>query len=403
MSELVHYEVRDRVAVLTIDNPPVNALGPGVWEAIDEAIARASGDAGVDAMVLIGAGATFIAGADINVFKILKTPRDSMDRSAGTHGLLVRWEDAPKPLVAAIHGNALGGGLEVAMACHYRVAAKDAKVGQPEVNLGIIPGAGGTQRLPRLAGAALALEMCMDGKPVAAAKAKAAGIVDEVVEGDLLSGAIAFAGARAAAGERRKTREIAFDAEATAAGRAACEKARASLKAGFAAPYAVVDAIEAALTLPFDRGSARERELFADCVVSTESKAHAPPLLRRARGRARSRRRQGHADAGGQARGRDRRGHHGRRHRDELRERRHSGAPEGGRRRGAPARPRDHPQELRVARSPRAGSRRTRSSGRWRSSRRPPPTTASTAWTSWWRPCSRTWTSRSRRSRSWGA
>jgi 3-hydroxyacyl-CoA dehydrogenase len=273
MSELVRYDVRDRVAVLTIDNPPVNALGPGVWEAIDAAIARASGDADVDAMVLIGAGATFVAGADINVFRTLKTRDDSMARSAGTHALLVRWEDAVKPLVAAIHGNALGGGLEVAMACHYRVAARDARVGQPEVNLGIIPGAAGTQRLPRLAGAATALGMCTDGKPIPAAKAKAAGIVDEVVDGDLLSGAIAFARARAAAGERRKTREITFDAEAKAAGLAACAKARASLKAGFAAPYAVVDAVQAALTLPFDQGSLRERELFADCVVSTESKA----------------------------------------------------------------------------------------------------------------------------------
>lgn len=273
MSELVHYDVRDRVAVLTIDNPPVNALGPGVWEAIDEAIARASGDAGVDAMVLIGAGATFVAGADINVFKTLKTRDDSMARSAGTHALLVRWEDAPKPLVAAIHGNALGGGLEVAMACHYRVAARDAKVGQPEVNLGIIPGAAGTQRLPRLAGAVLALEMCTDGKPVAAAKARAAGIVDEVVDGHLLAGAIAFARARAAAGERRQTRAIAFDGHERAAGLAACAKTRASLKPSLAAPYAVVEAVEAALTLPFDRGSVRERELFADCVVSTESKA----------------------------------------------------------------------------------------------------------------------------------
>jgi 3-hydroxyacyl-CoA dehydrogenase len=273
MSELVHYDVRDRVAVLTIDNPPVNALGPGVWEAIDEAIARAGSDAGADAIVLVGAGATFIAGADINVFKLLRTPQDSMDRSAGTHGLLVRWEDAGKPLVAAIHGNALGGGLEVAMACHYRVAAKDAKVGQPEVNLGIIPGAAGTQRLPRLAGAATALEMCIDGKPVGAAKAKAAGIVDEVVDGDLLAGAIAFAKARAAAGERRKTREIAFGADGRAAGLAACEKARAGLKAEPRAPHAAADAIQAALTLPFDQGSVRERELFAERVVSTESKA----------------------------------------------------------------------------------------------------------------------------------
>ena len=183
----------------------------------------------VDAMVLIGAGNTFIAGADINIFKMLKTRDQSMARSAGTHALLRRLEDSAKPLVAAIHGQAFGGGLEVAMACHYRVAVKDAKVGQPEVLLGIIPGAGGTQRLPRLAGAPLAIEMCTDGKPVAASKAKAAGILDEIVEGDLRSGAVAFAKARAAAGERRKTREVAISAEQVAAGRAACQQARGAL------------------------------------------------------------------------------------------------------------------------------------------------------------------------------
>src|SRR4051812_4510287 len=151
MSELVHYDVTDRVAVLTIDNPPVNALAPAVWLAIDAAVARAVADSAVDAIVLIGAGSTFIAGADIKVFELFKTPGDSMSRSATTHALLRRLEDAAKPLVAAIHGNALGGGMEVAMSCHFRVAVNNANVGQPEVLLGIIPGAGGTQRLPRLA------------------------------------------------------------------------------------------------------------------------------------------------------------------------------------------------------------------------------------------------------------
>jgi 3-hydroxyacyl-CoA dehydrogenase len=276
MPEFVHYEVVDRVAVLTIDNPPVNALGAGVWEAIDESVARANADAAVDAIVLIGAGSTFIAGADINIFKMLKTRDDSMKRSAGTHALLCRLEDSGKPLVAAIHGQAFGGGLEVAMACHYRVAAKDAKVGQPEVLLGIIPGAGGTQRLPRLAGVPMAIEMCTDGKPVAAGKARAEGIVDDLVDGDLRQGAAAFAKARAAAGERRKTREIAVTADQAAAGVAACEQARgilAKTARGARAPFAVVDGIEAALTLGFDDGSVRERELFAECVVSTESKA----------------------------------------------------------------------------------------------------------------------------------
>src|SRR6476620_8965688 len=212
MSQLVRYEVRDRVAVITIDNPPVNALSPAVWTGIDQAVARANVDADVDATVLIGAGTTFIAGADIKVFDMLKTAGDSLARSAATHALLRRLEDSPKPLVAAIHGNALGGGMEVAMSCHYRVAAKDAKVGQPEVLLGIIPGAGGTQRLPRLAGAELALQMCTDGKPVAAPRARTAGMIDDIVEGDLRSGAIAFAKAKAAAHEIRKVREIALSA-----------------------------------------------------------------------------------------------------------------------------------------------------------------------------------------------
>ena len=131
MSDLVRYEVKDGVAVLTIDNPPVNALAPEVWGQIDEAVKRGVADPAAEALVLIGAGTTFIAGADIKAFDLLKTPADSMARSEGTHALLKRMEDATKPLVAALHGNALGGGLEVAQACHFRVATKDAKVGQP--------------------------------------------------------------------------------------------------------------------------------------------------------------------------------------------------------------------------------------------------------------------------------
>jgi 3-hydroxyacyl-CoA dehydrogenase len=280
MSDPVLYELKDNVAVLTIDSPPVNALSPAVWEAIDQGVQRAVADRAAEAIVLIGAGTTFIAGADIKVFDLLKTPQDSMTRSAGTHALLRRMEDSTKPLIAAIHGNALGGGMEVAMSCHFRVAAKDAKVGQPEVLLGIIPGAGGTQRLPRLAGAELALQMCTDGKPVPAAKAHAAGMVDAVVDsavdGHLLAGAIAFAKAKAAARDIRKVREIAISPDAARQGLEACATMRESLKKtarGLRAPHAVVDAVEAGLRHGFDAGSIRERELFADCVVSTESKA----------------------------------------------------------------------------------------------------------------------------------
>src|SRR6187431_426458 len=158
MSALVRYEVRDRVAVVTVDNPPVNALSAGVAEGISEAVERACADPDAGAIVLIGAGTTFIAGADITIFKQLKTREQSVERSRAVHTRLKQLEDAGKPLIAAIHGHALGGGLEFAMACHYRVAAASAKVGQPEVRLGIIPGAGGTQRLPRLCGLALALE-----------------------------------------------------------------------------------------------------------------------------------------------------------------------------------------------------------------------------------------------------
>jgi 3-hydroxyacyl-CoA dehydrogenase len=271
---LVNYDIKDGVAVVTIDNPPVNALSPAVWEGIDQAVQRAVADPAADAIVLIGAGTTFIAGADIKVFDTLKTKDDSFKRSAGTHALLRRMEDATKPLVAAIHGNALGGGLEVAQACHFRVATKDAKVGQPEVLLGIIPGAGGTQRLPRLAGAKLALDMSTDGKPVPAPKALAAGIIDRIVDADLLTGAIAFAKSKAKAHDIRKSREQpAPDAGAAADAIAAI---RASLKKtarGMRAPFAAVDAIEAGIQLGFDKGSEREREIFAGCVVSTESKA----------------------------------------------------------------------------------------------------------------------------------
>ncbi len=276
MSPLVRYEVRDRVAIITIDNPPVNALGPGVPEGISEAIERASADASADAIVLIGAGTTFIAGADINIFKTIETREQSLERSEAMHARLKRMEDTGKPLVAAIHGHALGGGLEVAMACHYRVAVTSARVGQPEVLLGIIPGAGGTQRLPHLAGAQAAIELCTEGKPITASRALALGIVDLLVDGDLLGGAMAFATARAGTHERRRTRDLTDRIGDREAGLAACTAARTALAKtarGARAPFAAVDGIEAALTMGFEAGSARERELFAECVLSNESRA----------------------------------------------------------------------------------------------------------------------------------
>src|ERR1700688_1327989 len=181
MSELVRYARNGDVAIMTIDNPPVNALSPGVPEGILEGIEKANADPQVAAIVVIGGGRTFIAGADIKEFG--KITSGSRPRLA-LYPALLKIEDSPKPVVMAIHGTAFGGGLEVAMAGHYRVAVASAQVGQPEVKLGIIPGAGGTQRLPRLAGVGKAVEMCAFGEPIDAKAALAAGIVDKIVEGD---------------------------------------------------------------------------------------------------------------------------------------------------------------------------------------------------------------------------
>lgn len=276
MSDFVRTEIAPPVAILTIENPPVNALTAGAWEAIEIAIADAAAHPEIEAIVLMGAGQTFVAGADINIFNRLKTPADAMARSATIHALLRRIEDTPKPLVAAIHGHALGGGLELAMACHFRVATNDAKLGQPEVLLGIIPGAGGTQRLPRLCGVEVAVRLCTEGRPIDGRRALEVGLVDDVVTGNLRAAAIEYAKAKAAACTIRKTRAITLTQAALDGGLSVCASTRAALAKTARhrrAPLAVVDAIEAGLRLSFDDGSIRERELFAECVVSTESRA----------------------------------------------------------------------------------------------------------------------------------
>src|SRR6266446_6717896 len=204
MSDLVQLVKDNGIAVITINNPPVNALSPGVPEGIAEAVEQLDKDEAIIAAVLIGGGKTFVAGADIKEFG--KITSGKVHRGEGFKPLLLRIEDCRKPIVMTIHGTAFGGGLELAMAGHYRVAASNAQVGQPEVKLGIIPGAAGTQRLPRLAGVAKAVEMCAEGNPVKASEALQYGIVDRLIEGDLLAGAVAFA--REIAGKPApKTRE----------------------------------------------------------------------------------------------------------------------------------------------------------------------------------------------------
>jgi 3-hydroxyacyl-CoA dehydrogenase len=272
MNDLVQLAIDKDVAVITINNPPVNALSPGVPEGISEALDQIAQDDNVKAVVLIGGGRTFIAGADIKEFGKMTSGKP---RGAGLLPFLLKLEDNKKPVIVAIHGTAFGGGLEVAMACHYRVAVSSAQVGQPEVKLGIIPGAAGTQRLPRLAGVAKAVEMCTGGNPIKAAEALQFGIVDRIIEGDLLAGAIAFA-REVATKPAPKTRErnqklgiIADNAPIFSAARETIAKKQR----GLLAPAAAITAIEAATTLPFAEGCQLEQKLFIECLFSDQSKA----------------------------------------------------------------------------------------------------------------------------------
>ncbi len=270
MAELVRLTLDGDIAVITIDNPPVNALSPGIPEGIQTLLNEAAQDGRVRAIVVIGAGQTFIAGADIREFaKIVSGERPRLS----LYPFLLAIEDCPKPVVMAIHGAALGGGLETAMAGHYRVIAPGAQVGQPEVKLGLIPGAGGTQRLPRLVGVAKALEMCATGQSIPASEALKLGIADRLIEGDLLDGAIGFARAVAAVppSKTRERYERLRDAH-PALFMMAREKARKSGR-GMTAPLAAIDAVEAAAWLTFEEGCRREAELFDECLYSSQARA----------------------------------------------------------------------------------------------------------------------------------
>src|SRR5215472_8865277 len=267
MNSLVTLTIEGDAAVIRIDNPPVNALSPGVPEGIVARIAEAESDPAVRFIVVMGAGATFIAGADIRELENAAWNRPA--NLPNLHGALARIENCPKPVVMAIHGNALGGGLEVAMAGHYRVATRDPQVGQPEVNLGIIPGAEGTQRLPRLAGIQKAIEMCVTGKPIKAPEALEAGILDSLVDGDLADGAIAFARGvldRPLIRTSDRTEKL---GAAESKGRELARK----IRRGQTAPLKAVDAVEAAASLPFEQGCRRERELFDECLKGPQSRA----------------------------------------------------------------------------------------------------------------------------------
>ena len=269
MTDLVGYERRNNVAIITVDNPPLNVLSPGVPEGIVAGLQRAEADDAIEAVVLIGAGRHFIAGADINTFGM---PRDE---APDVRGMVNAVENSSKPVVAALQGAALGGGLETALACTFRVAGPSASMGTPEVKLGILPGAGGTQRLPRLVGLEAALQMITTGEPVDAERAAELDLVDEIVDGDLLDGAVAFAASRVDdSGPLRRTRGLDVRPDAPADKVLAQARRTATAKArGMIAPLRCIDAVEAAVTMPFDDGMRRERELFTELVESDQSKA----------------------------------------------------------------------------------------------------------------------------------
>ncbi len=270
MSNVVGWEKRGSVGLIMVNYPPVNALSHAVREGLIAALEGALADADVKAIVVAGAGRTFIAGADITEFG--KPPKDPW-----LDAVIARYEGSSKPVVAALHGTALGGGLEVALGCHYRVATRDAKCGLPEVKLGLLPGAGGTQRLPRLIGVPKALEMIVSGEPVGAPEAKALGLVDEVVEsGDLVDAAVAFAQRVASTRPMPRARDLTAHLERAKSDPSIFAKARKDATArarGGKAPLRCVDAVQAAVDLPFEEGLKRERELFREAMESRESQA----------------------------------------------------------------------------------------------------------------------------------
>jgi 3-hydroxyacyl-CoA dehydrogenase len=268
MSDVVSYELVGNIAVISIDNPPVNAMGhavrQGTWDAID----KFTSDEEAKAAVLICAGRTFIAGADIREFN--RPPENPW-----LPELVQKLEDSSKLIVAAIHGTALGGGLETAVGCHYRCAVESAKLGFPEVLLGLLPGATGTQRLPRLAGVQKALDMLVSGKPVSAAEARDIGLVDEIIEGDLLEGAIAYAqGLLKSNAPLRQLSKLELDSTGINDQFFADYRKQIERQTrGFFAPEQIIKCVEAAVSLSYEEALKIERSLFDDCKASTHSQS----------------------------------------------------------------------------------------------------------------------------------
>ncbi|HSB95744.1 MAG TPA: 3-hydroxyacyl-CoA dehydrogenase NAD-binding domain-containing protein, partial [Spongiibacteraceae bacterium] len=261
----VRYHTVGAIAVLTVDNPPVNALGHAVRLGLADGLQRARGDAAIAAVVIIGAGKTFFAGADIREFEKRFEPPMVRDIQAGL-------EVFNKPVIAAIHGTAFGGGLEVALCCHWRVAVASALFGLPEIKLGLMPGAGGTQRLPRLIGIEPAFDMMYSGNPVAANTAHELGMIDAIIDGDLLTGAIDFA--ERVVAEQRPLRVISADDTKVGTDHAelfAELRKRSTKKSrGLIAPEKIIESLEAACRMPVAQGLLFEHECFQACYDSPQ-------------------------------------------------------------------------------------------------------------------------------------
>ncbi len=270
MSEVVKVERRDAVAIVIVNSPPVNALSAAVRKGIADGVKSAQADDSVKAIVIACAGRTFIAGADITEFG--KPPQ-----SPSLHEVIEVIENSSKPVVAAIHGTALGGGLELALGCHFRVATKDAKLGLPEVKLGLLPGAGGTQRLPRAVGPEMAVAMIVGGNPISAAEALKNGLIEEIIDGEPAVGGEAFA--RKALAEKRPLRKLRDDDSKLAAAKADksifTNAAAAANKRnrGLEAPLAAAEAVSHSLDQSFDQALKSERELFLKLMNGDQSKA----------------------------------------------------------------------------------------------------------------------------------
>ena len=262
------YKVHGAVAVITLNNPPVNGLGLSTRTAIVDGMRQAQQDAGVKSIVITGAGSAFSGGADIKEFNSPKALAEPT-----LHTVIAAVENSGKPVIAAIHTVCMGGGLELALGCQYRVVSPGAQIALPEVKLGILPGAGGTQRLPRVIGLEMALNMIVSGAPVASEKLAKTKLFDELVEGDLMTGALAFAERVADTRPLPKVRDLKVDYPNYEAFLQFSRNTVKAMAGPFPAPLQCVEAVAASITKKFDDGIAFERSLFIDLVQTTESKA----------------------------------------------------------------------------------------------------------------------------------